>query len=248
MSTPAFTAPSPLRAPAQPCAAPRRAPTCSLTRRAALQLAVAGSGALYDAWASRYEILDGRTALTDALGLTSARHTVLSRAHGDVLELAVGTGVNLPLYERDALASLTAADASAAMLQQAASRARKARATLVQADVAALPFADAMFDTVVDTFSLCTFEQPLEALREMRRVLRPTQMSRLLLVEHAASDVGVLRAYQDAVADVVTTLSKGCVWNQRVEDLVKEAGFFTVERRKLLAGTVLVLEMSPVEV
>eukprot|EP00171_Calliarthron_tuberculosum_P021006 IDg21006t1 len=216
-----------------------------MTRRAALRLAI-GGGAAYDVWADRYEKLDGRTPVTALLGLTEARENTLQRAHGDVLELGVGTGVNLPLYTRDNLSSLTAADASAAMLAEAEGRARAARAHLVRADAAALPFDDAMFDTVVDTFSLCTFKDPYAALCEMHRVLRPVRASRLLLVEHTASDFAPLRAYQDAVAPAVATLSKGCVWNQRVEEMAKDARFFTVQRSTLLAGTVLVLEMAPV--
>ena len=217
------------------------AETLSLTRRAFL-LAAAGVPAAYDAWAKRYNALDGRNALTGALGFTAARRSLLSRADGDVLEVGVGTGVNLPLYDRATLRSLTGIDASSAMLSQAADNADASKAVLLQADVSELPFHSNSFDTVVDTFSLCTFgDSTSTALLEFRRVLRPG--ARLLLLEHTASDSPYLRVYQNATAPVVTKFSKGCRWNQRVEEMAHDVGFSTVYKETLLAGTVVLLEL-----
>jgi ubiquinone/menaquinone biosynthesis C-methylase UbiE len=138
-----------------------------------------------------------------------------------VLEVAVGTGLNLPLYRWPAVTSLTGVDLSPGMLQQAARRvasdavpgtrlvganggggggssARGGRGgvpvRLVQGDAARLPFPAATFDCVVDTFSLCVFEAPAAALAELARVLRPG--GRLLLLEHTRSDNALLGVYQ----------------------------------------------------
>ncbi|ACO66170.1 predicted protein, partial [Micromonas commoda] len=166
-------------------------------------------------------------------GLEKSRRDLTSRATGDVLELGVGTGLNLPGYDLragGAIRSLTAVDISGGMLNEARTRAdelgfRAAKpppVRFVVADVENLPFPDSTFDCVVDTFSLCVFEHPETALAELRRVLKPGGVA--LLVEHSRSQIGPLGAYQDAVAAPVKALAKGCAWNQDVVGLVEGAG------------------------
>ncbi|GIL79461.1 hypothetical protein Vretimale_18338 [Volvox reticuliferus] len=108
-----------------------------------------------------------------------------------------------------------------------------------QADVAALPFPDSSFDSVVDTFSLCVFPDPQAALNEMARVVRPAaEGGRVLLLEHCRSDNPLLAAYQDATAGPVAALGKGCVWNQDVEAMATMAGLRAVGGERAAAGTV----------
>lgn len=213
--------------------------------RRSMLLAVGGTA--YDMWASRYNLLDGSSSfLPETLGLTSARRELLSCARGDILEVAVGTGINLPFYAPENVRSLTAIDSSNAMLSIAASNAKATGASLTQGDVANLPFEGAQFDTIVDTFSMCTFADSEAALGEFRRVLRPKSTSRLLLLEHTASPNPLLRIYQDLTAPTVAAFSKGCFWNQRVESLVAHAGFGVLKSKVLLAGTVVSLELAPI--
>lgn len=141
-------------------------------------------------------------------------------------QVGIGTGLNLPLYPWSTITSLTGIDLSAGMLQQAGNKLSTLpinnptinRTTLVQSDVTSLPFADAQFDCVVDTFSMCVFPDPRAALAEMTRVLRPG--GRLLLLEHSRSDNALLGWYQDVTAPAVATTGKGCFWNQDVRGLV----------------------------
>jgi ubiquinone/menaquinone biosynthesis C-methylase UbiE len=148
---------------------------------------------IYDRFAERYdraERWERRLFGADARGL-------VREARGEVLELAVGTGRNLALYAPDV--RVTAVELSAAMLERAQARAAALGldADLRQGDVQALPFADASFDTVVCTFSLCTIPDERRALAEARRVLRPG--GRLLLVEHVRSSNPIVRLLQRLV-------------------------------------------------
>ncbi len=167
-------------------------------------------------------MLDGGGA-SEALGFPQLRAALLERAHGDVLEVGVGTGLNLPWYPRTGVVSITGLDVSEGMLAAAAARGAGAAPPgaalrLVRGDASALPFPDASFDVVADTFSLCVFERPDTALAEMARVLRPGGL--LLLLEHTRSDVPLLGAYQGATRTLVAALSKGCDWGQDVPSLV----------------------------
>lgn len=111
-----------------------------------------------------------------------SRTWVCSRARGDTLEVAVGTGRNLGLYADDV--RLTGVDLSPGMLGIARDRAARLDRSvdLREADAQHLPFADASFDTVVCTLGLCSVPDIDAAVTEMHRVLRP--QGRLLLLDH----------------------------------------------------------------
>jgi ubiquinone/menaquinone biosynthesis C-methylase UbiE len=110
-----------------------------------------------------------------------------SRAKGITLEVAIGTGLNLPHYPRDL--NLTGIDLSPEMLALARTRAHQiGRAVeLLEADAQDLPFPDNSLDTVVCTYALCTVPDDVFAAGEMTRVLRPG--GRLILVDHVRSSV-----------------------------------------------------------
>ncbi|KAG2482184.1 hypothetical protein HYH03_018865 [Edaphochlamys debaryana] len=214
----------------------------------------------YDRYAGSYDELDGGVA-AEALGFPQLRQQLLAQARGRVLEVAVGTGLNLPYYSWDersgaasgdeaaaavaesrGVSSVEAVDLSPGMLDQARRRTQASPAlsgrsiSFRQADVTALPYGDDSFDSVVDTFSLCVFPDPGTALKEMARVVRPS--GRVLLLEHTRSDNPLLAAYQDATAGPVAALGKGCVWNQDVEGLAAAAGLRVEAAERSAAGTV----------
>lgn len=130
-----------------------------------------------------------------------SRHWACSQARGDVLEVAVGTGLNLEKYPHDA--RLTGIDLSDEMLAIARNRAAELgrEVALRAGDAHALPFDDAAFDTVVCTFGLCAIPDIDAALDEMTRVLRAG--GRLVLVDHVASSSRLVRVIQ-AVLEILT--------------------------------------------
>ena len=110
-----------------------------------------------------------------------------SMATGTTLEVAVGTGLNFPLYRPGAL--LTGVDLSPEMLTLARRRATELGrpVELVLGDAQELPFADAAFDTVLSTYAMCSVPDLVQTIDEMHRVLRPG--GRLILVDHIRSSV-----------------------------------------------------------
>jgi len=113
-----------------------------------------------------------------------------------------------------------------------------------QASVQNLPFEDSSFDSVVDTFSLCVYPDPLAALREMRRVVKPG--GRVFLLEHNRSPNPLLGAYQDVTAGPVAAMSKGCVYNQDVRRLAESAGLEVVRVTPALGGLIQAVEARKV--
>lgn len=162
---------------------------------------------------------------------TERRATLIPRATGEVLEIGIGSGLNLPFYS-GAVKRLYGVDRSPELLAMARRNAAKTafRVDLLCESAEALPCASSSIDTVVTTWSLCSIPEPMKALREMRRVLKPG--GRLLFVEHGrAPDEGV-RRWQERLNPVWKKLAGGCNLNRPMEDLIRAAGFAIVELDK----------------
>ncbi|MGQ9709979.1 MAG: class I SAM-dependent methyltransferase [Anaerolineae bacterium] len=132
---------------------------------------------VFDRIASGYDL--GMLPLEAAV-LRRMRRRAFPHVRGRILEVGVGTGVNLPLYPPGA--AIVAVDHSAPMLRRALRRPARARVGAVQADIHYLPFRDGAFDAVTGSLVFCSVAEPERALGEVYRVLRPG--GRLLLLEH----------------------------------------------------------------
>ncbi|MER6878344.1 class I SAM-dependent methyltransferase, partial [Amycolatopsis sp. NPDC000673] len=160
---------------------------------------------------------------------------VCGQASGEVLEVAVGTGRNLPLYPPDV--RLTGIDLSPSMLDLARSRAASLgrEATLTEADAQSLPFPDGSFDTVVCTLGLCGVPDERAAIAEMHRVLRAD--GRLLLLDHVGSDRWFVLAVQ-RLAEKLTVWQLGDYLTRRPLPLLSAAGFAVERAERSKAGIV----------
>jgi ubiquinone/menaquinone biosynthesis C-methylase UbiE len=178
---------------------------------------------------------DRQIAFFEKIWFTGGRGWLAERARGRVLEVAIGTGRNLPGYPADM--AITGIELSPAMLAIARERAESLgrEADLREGDAEHLPFDDASFDTVVCALSLCTIPSPVAAVGEMWRVLIPG--GRLLLFDHIGSSWPPVYAAQ-WLMERVTIRTAGEHFTRRQLPVVKAAGFQIVETERLKAGTI----------
>jgi SAM-dependent methyltransferase len=155
------------------------------------------------------------------------RQELLTEASGDVLEIGLGSGLNLPHYPKD-VRTITAVEPNAGMQSRARRRAEQAG---ISVDVRAcggeqLPFAEASFDCVVSTFTLCSIPDAARAVAEAYRVLRPG--GRLLFLEHGLSpDPGVQR-WQRRLNRLQGWLGDGCRLDRDMRALAAAHSFGTL--------------------
>jgi len=163
------------------------------------------------------------------------RRAVIPRAHGRVLEVGIGTGLNLPFYERGRVQQLVGVDP--ALQMHALARRRSARVGLpadlraISADRLDVP--DAHFDCVVCTYTLCSVPDPLAALAEMRRVLRPG--GKLLIAEHGLAPDAAVARWQARIEPHWSRMAGGCHLQRNVPRLLDQAGFEATLRTGYIA-------------
>ena len=176
-------------------------------------------------------------------GIIDLRRELASHASGSVLEVAGGTGRNIPFYSLGDVKELLLGDFSEEMLKTAATKVAKLRQAqhpvpedvkLAVLDAANMPFANETFDTVVDTFGLCSFEEPAAALREMARCCKPG--GSILLLEHGKSDWTLLAWWQQHRLNR-HVVKWGCYWNRDILELVRESGLVITELKRKHMGT-----------
>lgn len=155
------------------------------------------------------------------------RRRLVPQARGHVLEIGVGSGLNLPFYDAAEVARLTAIDPSEALLARARQRASESpvgpKTTLLQAGAEQLPLEDASVDSAVMTYTLCSVTRPDAVLGELRRVLRPG--GPLYFVEHGLADTPVVARLQRGATPLWRRCSGNCHLDRDAETLLRQAGF-----------------------
>lgn len=219
--------------PGAPLSSAKSCRTRDVTSEGAPQLA-SSNNKVRRAWAKRAAGYDKSIGFFERrLFGTDHRSWACSRAVGDTLEVAVGTGLNLPLYGPQV--QLTGIDLSPEMLQVARERvgAGDREIQLKEADAHSLPFPDSSFDTVVCTYSLCNIPDPSVAVGEMKRVLRP--QGKLILVDHIRSSRPMVLWVQKGI-EFFSERFEGEHMTRRPLEQVMEHDLVVVERERLGFG------------
>ena len=186
-------------------------------------------------WDKHSKTYDREMQFLDRVLFRDTRSWICQRASGDVLEVAIGTGLNLEHYSSEV--RLTGIELSRNMLAIAQRRADDLDrpVELRMGDAEALDLPSAAFDTVVCTFSLCSIPDHRKALAEMARVLRPGGV--LLLADHVASSVPMLRAGQRVLELGTIPLGGEHFLRRPIKD-VRAAGFRIEGHDRFAAGVV----------
>ena len=173
--------------------------------------------------------------LTDLAMRNAATRTERARfvpqATGVVLEIGVGSGLNIPIYG-SGVRKLYGLDPSAELLRMARPRAERAPfpVELLEHSAEAIPLGDASVNTLVTTWTLCTVPDALAALREMRRVLRPDRQ--LIFIEHGRSTDPEVVRWQDRLTPLWRKVTGGCHLNRPIDELLAQGGFQVSEMER----------------
>ncbi|MCL4711793.1 MAG: methyltransferase domain-containing protein [Pseudorhodoplanes sp.] len=156
--------------------------------------------------------------------LAAYRARVVPAAQGRVLEIGIGSGLNLPYYGT-AVEQVIGLDPSPKLLAMAREAARQTAIPLelIENSAEAIPLYNRSIDTIVTTWTMCSILDVRRALGEMRRILKPG--GRLLFVEHGRSPDPSVRRWQDRLTPVWCCIGGGCHLNRAISELIAETGF-----------------------
>jgi ubiquinone/menaquinone biosynthesis C-methylase UbiE len=201
-------------------------------------MAAGALGRAYDAtWGRAFaRFYDRALKATEENGLGAMRTALLAQARGRVVEIGAGTGVNVGLYG-EGIEDLTLVEPDPHMAARLRARLAEvgggAAKHLIEAPAESLPFPDDTFDTAVATLVLCTIPDPVAAIDELARVLKPG--GRLLFIEHVRSDDPARARWQDRLEKPWRFMADGCYCNRDTEANLRASAFAveTVEHGKM---------------
>lgn len=179
--------------------------------------------------------------LLERLSLGRLRRQLLQHVQGEVLEIGIGTGANLPFYDGDS--RITGLDVNLPRLSGAWDRAARRPFSITCADAQRLPFGEGRFDTVVSTLVFCSIPDPNLALGEIKRVLRPG--GSLLLLEHVRGQGPLSRRITDWLHPLWFSLQHECHLNRETAAAVQGAGFEITQISRHGWGIIQMIQARP---
>ncbi|PLR82192.1 SAM-dependent methyltransferase [Bacillus canaveralius] len=193
----------------------------------------------------RYNRISGIYEIMDRMIKEQWRQDLLSQVSGKVLEAGIGTGANLAYYPADII-SLTGVDFSKGMLKHADAKLENADfnypVKLTEADIQELPFPDNTFDSIVSTCVFCSVPDPVQGLKELRRVCKPN--GHVYMLEHMRSKNIVAGLAMDLLNPITVRLW-GANINRETLDNIKLAGLKMEENEQLMGTIVRKLVLTP---
>ena len=156
---------------------------------------------------------------------TRQRQLLIPQASGRVLEIGMGSGLNLPFYDPERVEHVWGLEPSEKLRRMAQKRLHTVSfpVTLLPARAEAIPLPDQAVDTVVTTYTLCSIADVQQALREMYRVLKPG--GQLLFCEHGQAPEARVQRWQRRLTPVWKHVSGGCHLDRNIPQHIQEAGF-----------------------
>jgi len=155
--------------------------------------------------------------------ITQQRKKVVPLAKGRVLEIGFGTGLNLGFYDPEKVDHVWGLDPSAAMWQLADAGSVPFDVEFIRASAERIPLDKGSADSILVTYTLCSVPNAIEALKDMRRVLKPG--GELIFCEHGAALDANVRKWQDRLNPVWSKLAGGCNLNRSIPTLLEQSGF-----------------------
>ncbi len=179
-------------------------------------------------WYQRYVLPKLIDTACSQKPMRELRSRYVTRATGEVLEIGIGSGLNLPHYS-DQVVSITGLDPAPELTSLAEARAaeRPQPVTVLQVSGEEIPADDARFDTIVCTWTLCSIPNVYAALREMRRVLKPG--GHMYFIEHGRAPEPRVVSWQRRIEPLWKKIGGGCHLTRKADELIRDAGFTITE-------------------
>ncbi|MBS4201003.1 class I SAM-dependent methyltransferase [Bacillus sp. FJAT-49732] len=191
---------------------------------------------IFDRQASRYD------KSKETLKQQSMRKSLISKAEGEVLELAVGAGANFPYYQSGV--KVTAIDFSNAMLEKAKITARNNNvdAKFICSDIEEISFEQHSFDTIVSTLSFCSYENPLSMMKNIQQWCKPG--GKILLLEHGISNNRFV-AFLQKILNPLLYRTIGCHHTRNIMAMTRDAGLSVEQMENYYLNMVYVIWARP---
>ena len=170
-------------------------------------------------------------------GFQNKRSQIVPMAHGRVLEIGIGSGLNFEHYNFDKIDEIVGVDPAVSSIAIARSRSSQynTKISFIESSAESIALESGSFDCVVVGYSLCTIPEPLKALAEARRLLKPT--GSLLFMEHGLAPEQNIQKWQHRLTPGWKKIAGGCNLNRDIADLISASGFqFKSLKKKYIKG------------
>jgi len=157
------------------------------------------------------------------------RKKVTPHARGKILEVGIGSGLNLPFYDKSKIIELWSIDPSKELNTMAKNAAKneKLSVNFIISSAEEIPLPDNYFDTVLITYTMCTIPEAIKANNEIRRVLKND--GKLIFCEHGLSPDDNIKKWQNRINKFWSKIAGGCNINRNIPSLIKKSGFKVIE-------------------